>query len=287
VGLQLAAAALYPEERAAQRSDSARCYLEELVRATPDATVPAAISWPGLDSLVTSVRASTFAVWANPSATYELEGADTEVRIEVAAARTAWFWLTATAIGDGSSIVLDSAGPARSATLRIPALEDDRPVLPWGQYRLQILGIDSLSSEHMELTYHATVEAPPLLQHRVPAAPDSSLFLPERAPRRTVANTLLGVALGAATAFTVTAVGGSDRVGAGSGTGRAYVVGVGLSAGALIGAFVDRGRPLRANIEHNAAVLSAFEEQVRGLSEENARRRTEYRATITLQKGTL
>jgi hypothetical protein len=232
------------------------------------------------------VRASTFAVWANPSATYELEGADAEARIEVAAARTAWFRLTATAIGDGSSIVLDSAGPARSATLRIRALEDGRPALPWGQYRLQILGIDSLSAEPIELKYHATVEAPPLLQHRVPTVPDSSLFRPERAPRRSFANALLGVALGTATAFTATAVGGSDGVGAGSGAERAYVVGVGLSAGALIGAFVDRGRPLPANVEHNAAVLAAFEEQVRELREENARRRAEYRATITLQGGT-
>jgi len=285
-GLQLVAAALYPEERAAQRPDSARRYLEELVRATPDAEIPLAISWPGLDSMLTSVRATTFAVWATPAASYELEGADAEARIEVGAARPAWFRLTATAIGDGSSIVLDSAGPARSATLRIPALEDEHPALPWGQYRLQVLGVDSLTGEPMEIIYHATVETPPLLLHRIPAAPDSSQFLPVRAPRRPFANMAVGVALGAATALVVTSFGGSDAVSTTAGTGPAYGVAAGMTIGALVGAFVDRGRPLPDNIAHNAAVQAAFDERIRGLREENTRRRAEYRATITLAGGT-
>jgi hypothetical protein len=182
--------------------------------------------------------------------------------------------------------VLDSAGPTRSATLRVPALIDDHPALPWGQYRLEILGIDSLSGETIALTYHATVETPPLLLHRVPLAPDSSLFRPERAPRRPWVNTALGVALGAATAFAATAVGGSDAVGTNAGTGRAYVVGVGVTVGALIGVFLDHGRPLPANIEHNAAVRAAFEERVRRLRDENVHRRAEYTATITLRGGT-
>jgi hypothetical protein len=282
VGLQLVAAALYPEERRAQRPDSARRYLTALVRATPDAAVPAAISWPGLDSMVTSVRATTFAVWAAPAAHYDLAGADAEARIEVSAARPAWFRLSATAIGDDNTIVLDSAGPARTATLRIPALADDHPVLPWGEYHLQILGVDTASGEPIELTYHASVEAPPLLLHRVAAAPDSSLFRPERAPRRPFLNTVLGLTLGAATAFAATAVGGSDDVSTGAGSNRAYVVGAGMTAGALIGALLDRGTPLPDNIAHNAAVRDAFEARMRGLRDENARRRTEYRATITL-----
>ena len=285
-GLQLMAAALYPEEHAAQRPDSARRYLEELVRATSNAAIPSAISWPGLDTLLTSVRATTFAVWATPDLRYELRGADAEALIIVAAARSARFRLTATSIGDGSSIVLDSAGPARNATLRVPALVDDHPALPWGQYRLEILGIDSLSGEAVALTYRATVETPSFLLHRVPATPDSSLFRPERAARRSFLNAALGVALGAATAFAATAVGGSDAVGANAANGRAYVVGASITVGALVGVFLDRGRPLPGNIEHNAAVLAAFDERVRGLREENARRRVEYHAIITLEGGT-
>jgi hypothetical protein len=285
-GLQLMAAALYPEEHAAQQPDSARRYLEELVRATPDAAIPSAISWPGLDTLLTSVRATTFAIWATPESRYELRGADAEAVIEVAAARSARFRLTATAIGDGSSVVLDSAGPARSTTLRVPALVDDHPALPWGQYRLEILGIDSLSGEAVALTYRATVETPPFLLHHIPASPDSSLFRPERAARRPFLNAALGVALGAATAFAATAVRGSDEVGVNAATGRAYVVGAGVTVGALIGVFLDRGRLLPENIEQNAAVRAAFDERVRGLREENARRRAEYRAIITLQGGT-
>lgn len=285
-GLQLMAAALYPEEHAAQQPDSARRYLEELVRATPNAAIPAAISWPGLDTLLASVRTTTFAIWATLDPRYELRGADGEALIDVSAARSVRFRLSATSIGDGSSIVLDSAGPARNATLRIPALVDDHPALPWGQYRLEILGIDSLSGEVVALAYRATVETPSFLLHRVPAAPDSSLFRPERAARRPFLNAALGVALGAATAFAASAVGGSDAVEANAATTRAYVVGAGITVGALIGVFLDRGRPLPGNIEHNAAVRAAFDERVRGLREENARRRAEYHSIITLQGGT-
>jgi hypothetical protein len=285
LGLQLLAAALYPEERAAQRLDSARRYVKELVRATPDAAVPSVISWPGLDSLVTAVRANTFAIWAAPAGRYELEGEDAEVRIEVTAARVAWFMLTATALGDGSSLLLDSAGPARSVTLRIPALTDDRPALPWGQYQLQVLGVDSLSGDAMELSFLATVETPPLLQHRIPSAPDSSLFRPERAAPRTFANLAVGAALGAATGLAASAFGGNDPVGSSTATGRAYIVGIGMSVGAVIGALTDRGKPLPANIQYNATVRAAFEQRVEAVRAENAQRRAEYHATITLSGG--
>ena len=284
-GLQLMAAAMFPEERAAQQRDSARVYLEELVRATPDAVIPAGMSWPGLDELLTSVRATTFAVWARPDSQYELQGAEADARIEVAAARPAVFQLIATAIGDGSSIVLDSAGPAATATLRVRALADDHPVLPWGEYWLDISGTDSVSGQTLALRYHATVKAPPLLLHRVPASPDSSLFRPERAPRRPLASAALGVAIGAATVLTATVVSGSEEVGSHAGSSGPYVVGAGITLGALIGVVLDRGRPLPANIAYNATVRDAFAKRVGDLRAENARRRAEYRATITLQRG--
>ena len=283
-GLQLMAAAMFPEELAAQRPDSARLYLEELVRTTPDAAIPTAISWPGLDALLTSVRSSTFAVWARPDSQYTLQGATAEARLEVAAARPAIFRLIATAIDDSNSIVLDSAGPAPTATLRVRALAEEGPVLPWGAYWLEISATDSVSGQTLALKYHATVETPPLLLHSVAGAPDSSLFRPERAPRRPLKNAALGVALGTATVLAASLVSGSDAVGS-HGDNAGYTIGAAVTLGALLGVVLDRGRPLPANMAHNAAVRDEFASRMADLRAENARRRAEYHATIKLRRG--
>lgn len=284
-GLQLMVAALFPEEVPAQRPDSARRYLRELVRSGPDVTLPRSVSWPGLDSLFLSVREATFAVWSTPEGTYS-RGVDDALEIGVTASRPAWFRLAAVLEGSTDTVTLDVAGPASSATLRARTVADDRPVLVWGRYTLLVIGTDTLSGEDLPLAFTATVDAPPFDVLDVPAAFDSSALLPERGPRQPRRNALIGLGLGAATALAATVFAGSgDDVGSASPSTRAYTVGVGMTVGALLGVFINRGPLLTENVEHNRRLEEQFQERVHRLREENARRRSAYRATITIESN--
>jgi len=281
-GLQLMVAALYPEEAAARQPDSVRRYLRELVLAGPDIEVPRTVSWPGLDSLLADTRRSTFALWSSPEGTYA-PGADDVIAIGVTASRPAWFRLAAVADGSPDTITLDVAGPSSTATLRVRTVVDDRPVLVWGRYALLVIGTDTLSGRDMQLRFAATVDAPPFQLLEIPAALDSSALLPERGARRTQRNLLVGIGLGAATAFAATLFAGSDDVAATSSPTSAYAVGVGMTVGALLGVFTNRGPRLTDNVEHNRRLEEQFREDVRRLQAENAARRSAYRATITIE----
>ena len=281
-GLQLMVAALFPEEEAAQRPDSALQYLRELVLAGPDISVPPSVSWPGLDSLFVTTRRATFAVWSSPEGTYH-PGPDDVIEIGVTASRAAWFRLAAVAEGSADTVTLDVAGPSPAATLRLPTFADDRPVLVWGRYALLITGTDTLSGDDLQLQYTTTVDAPPFELLEIPAALDSSALLPERGPRRTGRNVLIGLGLGAATAFAATLFAGSDDVASASSPTRAYAVGAGVTVGALLGVFTDRGPLLTSNVAHNEDLELQFREQVSQLQAENARRRSAYRVAITVR----
>jgi hypothetical protein len=160
---------------------------------------------------------------------------------------------------------------------------DDGPVLTWGRHALLIIGTDTLSGDALQLQFTATVDAPPFQLLDVPTAFDSAALLPERGPRRTQRNVLVGIGLGAATAFVATLFTGSDDVAAASSPTTAYTVGVGMTVGALLGVLTNRGALLTENVGHNQRVEAQFQEQVRQLNAENARRRAEYRATITIE----
>lgn len=281
-GLQLMVAALFPEEEAAQRPDSARRYLRKLILAGPDVSIPRSVSWPGLDSLLATTRQATFAVWSSPESTY-YRGSDDAIEIGVAASRAAWFRLAAVPEGSTDTITLDVAGPAPTATLQLPILVGDRPLLTWGRYALLIIGTDTLSGDDLQLQFTATVDAPPFQLLDIPAALDSSALLPERGPRRTQRNILIGLGLGAATAFAATLFVGSDDVASASSPTNAYAVGVGMTVGALLGVFTNRGALLTDNVEHNERIEAGFRERVRRLQAENTGRRAAYRAMITIE----
>jgi len=146
-------------------------------------------------------------------------------------------------------------------------------------------GSDDLQriGDDLQLRFTATVDAPPFELLEIPAAPDSSTLLPERGPRRTGRNVLIGLGLGAATVFAATLFAGSDDVASASSPTRAYAVGAGMTVGALLGVLTDRGPLLTDNVAHNREVEEQFREQVRQLQAENARRRSAYRTAITIQ----
>ena len=149
--LQILAAALYPEERGAQHRDSAYHYLALLVRATPEPVIPRAISWTGLDSLLLEARRRTFAAWPDTQTTYLVANANGDVRLAVTANRPARYELAARPVDGGAWIVLDSAGPASSARLRLVEVTDGRARLTSGDHELRLTVTEVASGERLVL----------------------------------------------------------------------------------------------------------------------------------------
>jgi hypothetical protein len=281
--LQILAAALYPEERAAQHRDSAYHYLELLVRATPAPEIPREISWTGLDSLVLEARRRTFAAWPDTQKTHVVANGNGAVRVAVTANRPARFELATRPLDGGDWIVLDSVGPAPSARLTVFDVHDGRAMLPSGGYELRLAVTDPASGERLTLATHAHVETPPLERVPVPAL-DSARLLPERTPRRPARIALFGFGLGGMTALATHVFPGTD-VGGVTPDGRAYAVGGALAVGALLGALLDRGKALDENVEGNLELRADHERLVRAAESENARRHEAHRARFTVEGG--
>lgn len=280
--LQLAAAALYPDEPRAQQGDSARLYLRQLVRLSPDRDLPGAVSWPGLDSLLVAVRTETFGAIARPRRDNVIVGAASLITIPVTATREAWFRLVGVPTAGGTRVPLDSAGPVRDAMLRFAPLDGSVPRLPTGDYILLLTVVDS-SADTLEVEYSARVDAPALAQVSVPLSLDSSKLLPERARPSRGRTIGVGVGLGAATVLLATVLRGEQPIRSSTPiASSAYAAGAGLSIGTILWGLRDRGAPIAANIAANAQLRSGMDRVLRAAQIENDRLRTGYSASITI-----
>lgn len=279
--LQIIVAALYPEERGAQRLEQARTYMKLLVRLDPETRLPRAISWPGLDSLLADTRRTTFSVVAKPQRDNAVAGT-AAAAIPVLATRPARFSLTAVP-ESGAPIPLDSLGPETSGAVSVRVLAGDAVRLPSGRYTLRLTAIDAAAPDTIVLRFAATVVAPRLELTSVPAVIDSSLLRPEILPPSRGRNIAIGVGLGAVTALVASAFRAEEPVkSAVSSDTRAYVVGAGLVAGALIGAFIDKGAPQPDNVVWNARQRDLFAQRVRDVQAQNEQKKAAYRATVTI-----
>ena len=88
---QMMAAAYYPPDADAQKPDSALLQIDALVRVAPDASLPAELSWPGLDTLFEKARAFVFSVTSRPPPEIEMRGASQPGFITVVASRPTRF----------------------------------------------------------------------------------------------------------------------------------------------------------------------------------------------------
>ncbi len=278
----IAAAALYPEEQFFQQTDNALARLRQLVRLAPDARIPGEISWRGLDSLLETARRTTFAVRVEPRTERLQVGLDGATIFDVMATRPVDVSMRLRAAGR-EDVVLDTIRSAAEGELQIFPADDRWREIESGEYLLSVFAHDVESGEEVETTFRASVEAPPLVLLTVPQTFDESTLLPEETQPGRGKNALIGLGLGAATALTASAFRASSPVGDVSGDGRAYAVAGAMTVGALIGALVERPKPLPQNIAHNARLRADFAEHVRDTEVENTRRRGAYRVSVELQ----
>jgi hypothetical protein len=280
--LQIIVAALYPEERGAQRLEPARTYMRQLVRLAPNVTLPRSISWSGLDSLLAQTRRTTFSLIVQPQQDNIVQG-DGGAPIPFLATRPARVTLTAMP-DSGAPILLDSAGPTTTGAVSVRVLAADAMRLPSGRYTFVIRAIDAAAPDTIVWRYQATVIAPPLELLPVPAALDSAQLRPEVAPPARGRNIAIGVGLGALTALAATVVRADEPVASAvSPEAMVYGVGAALTAGAVLGAFMDKGTAQPQNVAWNATLRAQFAQRVRDVQDQNATRRAAYRATVTIQ----
>jgi hypothetical protein len=286
--LLVMAAALYPEEPRARHPDSAVVYLRRYVSSEPDGTIPSAISWRGLDSLLEQVRRTTFAAAARPPAVDTLTGTGGTVAIPVVATRPARFHLS---FGSGRQptrqVEIDSAGPATSATLRLRLFDGDRPLASSGAWTVVMTAIASGSPDTIAQRLSATVDAPALELVPVPATMDSSELRSEwKRPSRGL-GIAIGAGLGGAAIVMTQALRAPDPVGSAvKADSRAWLVAGGFALGGIVGALLDKGHPDASGVAHNNQVRAEFARRVADARRENDRRRQTYRATITIEEAT-
>ena len=279
--LQILVAALYPEERGAQKLEPARTFMKQLVRLDPEARFPRAISWPGIDSLLAQTRRATFSIVVKPLRDNAVTGS-TAAAIPFLATRPARIRLVAVP-DSGPAVTLDSVGPETAGALSARVLRGDVVVLRGGRYTLRVTAIDASAPDTIVVRFGATVIAPPLALAPVPPVIDSSVFRPEVLPPAKGRNIAIGVGLGAVTALVATAFRAEEPVKSVVGSdSRAYIVGAGLVAGGLIGAFMDKGAPQPDNVAWNSRQRDVFAQRVRDIQSQNDQKKAAYRATITI-----
>lgn len=282
VALQLLAAALYPEETRMQRLESATGYLRRLVWTGPDASIPRSMSWPGLDSLLERTRRESFVVYAEPEPRYLLKGLDAPMAVPVQTTRPATVHLMAAPRPAGEPFALDSLRVDGRGVLRPGLFAGDRPRLPSGDYELRVIAVDDATGAAFERSYAMTVEAPSLELLPAPPPLASDALLPERTVRRPGRNALIGLGLGVATGVVAAALRADAPANVGAPDRRAFVIGGSMSVAAIVGAVLDRGRPLPANVARNRRLEDDHRAEVARVAQENARRRANLLTTVVV-----
>lgn len=281
--LQIAAGATYPEQESAQDRDRSIDILRALVRYAPEQALPRDVSWDGLDSLYRAVKRQTFGVSAVPREANVFVGPDGRGAIEVNASRPARFVLHAqTAVLD-RVILLDSTEWVEKGVLRFGILRDGRPIVKNGPFDLVITAIDSVWGDSLQLKFAAVIDAPPRELQPVPERLDTTKLLPELTrPRRkggiigglfAVAGTIAASQVIREPVFksTVAKDGRATKLG--------IVVGLGAGAGVWL---LDKGSPIKKNIEANQETRRQFAADVDRIKAENRKRIADYRVDVRI-----
>lgn len=265
--LKVMAAAQFPNDPDAYRPDSAKVTLRALVKADMDATFPRGLGWRGLDSLLNVVKGTVLAVAVAPQAEQRVTGGDGTWTLPFRSTVDAEWRLVAER--NGVTVPLATARGVTGA-LSVPALKDRAPLLAAGDWSLVVTARTPSDSESVKFT--GTFATDSLAFVALPTF-DSTRVKPEVAAPIKGKAVLYGLLLGGATAAIANGVRAEDPVrSAYSADGRAMGVAAGLAVGASLAMVLDKGRPLPANAEANAALRKEHAQQLAEASAENDRR---------------
>ncbi len=281
--LHLLAGALYPEVDSLQQRGSALDALRTAIRLAPTTPLPREAAWPGLVQLQEEARRTTFGLAVTPQpgeASLALGGATV---LDVAMTRPAQVVLVAEPRGGGQPVPLDSLQGAVTGSLRVVLARREGIALAAGAYDLLVRAVDGVNADTIVTRFSAQVDTPPIELLPALAPFDSASLQRERtAPRRAA-----GIVGGLFLAGTTVAASSLAHDGTLSPDvprdSRAVTLGVILGIGTAAGVWLlDRGRPIPANIEANAARGAAYRAELQARDAENERRLQVYRARIII-----
>lgn len=286
MALMIRAASYFPEEASAQRRPLALAALKEVVRSNIDATLPQDLTWPGLDSLLSEAKRTTFgaAIAANPEQT--AVGPDGMGELRVRANRAAIFKMVISPAGSEERVAFGSTDSVSSGVIRFPTMRDSKPIFTSGEYDVAMIAIDLAGTDTSIVRTTARITAPELKYDPVPMIIDSSRFVKERSGQFGWRGIIVGaLASGGVYGLSNVLRGDStikNKVPADSkGIAAAGAIGVAV----LAASFLDPGRPLPSAIATNQRVRDDFAKSIKDAQATNANRLAAYKVTIAIQSG--
>lgn len=280
--LQVASAAFFPEDIAAREPDSAAKYLKRLARMMPSGPLPADIASPALDSQLVAARRANFGATVRPPLEISLRGNEKHPAIDVIATQPARWQLYLISGDGGAPILLDTLPAAVEGKLSLTAHNGSAPVMQPGALQFRVLSISTVRPDTivMRLNGTATGATPTLVD--MPPVFDTSRLLPERATRALITGVVSGLVVGGMTWALANSVRPPRALAEEPKDGRGLTVALGIAVGAIAAGFLDKGKPLPANVRANAAMKAGYIKQLGDATEANRRRISEYKLAITV-----
>jgi hypothetical protein len=281
--LQLIAASNFPELQSGRNVAQARSALASLLRIDLDIVMPPDLAWRGLDSLFNEVSRETYSISVLVRRENPIFGVDGEAPLRVRANRLSSFTLIARSKDGIESILLDSVTVASDTILMLRVGRDGRLLLKAAPYDFVVRATDPTSRESITRVFDGVAVVPAVSYVAAPARVDSSTLLPERTrPKRTA--TIVGGILGAVGTI---ALGKGLRGKAPLANKAEYdsrytIAAFGIVAASVAASFFDKGRILDKNVARNRQLLEEASGVARSVIAENARRVSEYRASISI-----
>ena len=278
------AAAAYPEEAGAQRRGIALATLKQLLRTNYDARIPPELTWAGLDSLFDEAKRTTFALQVTAEPQQTAIGLEGTAKIHLKSNKRGLFRLVIASKGGGGVAVVDSLMSVPEGDITFKAMRDEKPIFTSGDYTITVTAFEPGGrGDTVTVQYALKADAPPISSVAVPAKMDSTKLLTIRTGRSGAKAILPALLVGGAAFALSSQVRGQGNI-ATSGPGpdgRGVGIGGLLAVTTIVAGFVDKGRPIPANIAANNAAGEAFQKSIADAHAENRRRVLEHKTVLT------
>lgn len=280
--LMVVAAAAYPDEPSAQRRAVALSTLKQIVRTNLGLKLPQELTWPGLDSLVDEARRTTFGIEVSADTAQVVTGPQGVAHLNIRGSRPGRYQITIMPPDGSSATVVDSLPVTLNADFKFATMRNERPVFSTGQYAVIVTGVDAATHDTVTLRYDARVVAPSLDFVSVSGKVDSTKLLRERTGRFGFKSILPAILVGGgayALASSLRAEGDNIKTSVAADSKGVAVAGA-LAVSTILAGFMDRGRPIPANIAANKAYGEAVRKGAVDADAENRRRVAQYTTTF-------
>jgi len=277
------AASAYPDDPVAQNRAVALNMLKQLVKVNSSLKLPQELTWAGLDSLLDEAKRTTFSLQVTAEPQQTAIGLDGTATIHVKSNKTGLFRLVIAAKSGKSVAVVDSLVSVPEGDITFKVMRDETPIFTSGDYAITLTGFEPGGlGDTVTVQYALKADAPAITPLTVPVKMDSTKLLTIRSGKFGARSILPAILVGGA-AFALGSVvrGEGDIATKVPATAKGTGVGAVLALSTIAAGFMDKGRPIPANIAANKAAGEAFQKSIVDVLAENRRRITEHKTVLT------